>query len=226
MRALVDHCGSVIGPSRPSRSCSRSGPRPRDDEQECQDAGATQCSHGRFLPSLGLAGVFWFEIVAGRVKYSGPHSHSDHTVAPKFQTQRARIAPGSRRPAPRSGAGRSSCRSTRARASSAGSTTGRCASTAWRAAPRDIVAGGETATVEARLPAETGVAAEKLPLDIVHQDAAVIVVNKPPGLVVHPGAGNREHTLAECAAGARPEAANACRAPASCTASTRTPAGC
>ena len=60
---------------------------------------------------------------------------------------------------------------------------------------RDVVVGGETATVEARLPPETGVAAEKLPLDIVHEDAAVIVLNKPPGVVVHPGAGNREHTL-------------------------------
>jgi 23S rRNA pseudouridine1911/1915/1917 synthase len=60
---------------------------------------------------------------------------------------------------------------------------------------RDLVTGGETATVEARLSDETGIAAEDLPLDIVHQDAAVIVLNKPPGLVVHPGAGNREHTL-------------------------------
>jgi 23S rRNA pseudouridine1911/1915/1917 synthase len=60
---------------------------------------------------------------------------------------------------------------------------------------RDLVTGGETATVEARLSDETGVAAEELPLDIVHQDATVIVLNKPPGLVVHPGAGNREHTL-------------------------------
>ncbi|HEU5138134.1 MAG TPA: 23S rRNA pseudouridine(1911/1915/1917) synthase RluD, partial [Steroidobacteraceae bacterium] len=60
---------------------------------------------------------------------------------------------------------------------------------------RDLVTGGEAATVEARLPEESGVEAEKLPLDIVHQDAAVIVINKPPGLVVHPGAGNRAHTL-------------------------------
>lgn len=60
---------------------------------------------------------------------------------------------------------------------------------------RDVVTGGETATVEARITAETGVKAEKLPLDIVHQDAAIIVINKPPGLVVHPGAGNRAHTL-------------------------------
>lgn len=60
---------------------------------------------------------------------------------------------------------------------------------------RDVVVGGQTATLEARTESETGVAPEKLPLDIVHQDAAVIVLNKPPGLVVHPGAGNREHTL-------------------------------
>ena len=60
---------------------------------------------------------------------------------------------------------------------------------------RDVVVGGEAATVEARQVDETTVAAEKLPLDIVHQDAAIIVINKPPGVVVHPGAGNREHTL-------------------------------
>ena len=29
----------------------------------------------------------------------------------------------------------------------------------------------------------------------MHEDAAVIVLNKAPGVVVHPGAGNREHTL-------------------------------
>jgi len=60
---------------------------------------------------------------------------------------------------------------------------------------RDVVVGGEVAAVEARVQTETGVAAEKLPLDIVHQDAAIIVIDKPPGVVVHPGAGNREHTL-------------------------------
>jgi len=60
---------------------------------------------------------------------------------------------------------------------------------------RDVVVGGEAATVEARQVDETTVAAEKLPLDIVHQDAAIIVINKPAGVVVHPGAGNREHTL-------------------------------
>ncbi|MDF3022058.1 MAG: hypothetical protein K0Q92_3361 [Steroidobacteraceae bacterium] len=60
---------------------------------------------------------------------------------------------------------------------------------------RDLVVGGETARVEARLPEETAIKAEKLPLDIVHQDATVIILNKPPGVVVHPGAGNPGKTL-------------------------------
>jgi 23S rRNA pseudouridine1911/1915/1917 synthase len=59
----------------------------------------------------------------------------------------------------------------------------------------EVVTGGETATVEARVTAETGIKAQKLPLDFVHQDSAVIVVNKPPGVVVHPGAGNPGNTL-------------------------------
>ena len=75
------------------------------------------------------------------------------------------------------------------------------------------------------MPPETGVKAEKLPLDIVHQDAPVIVINKPPGMVVHPGAGNREHTL-QNALLAHDANSRACRAPGSCIASTRTPAGC
>lgn len=60
---------------------------------------------------------------------------------------------------------------------------------------RQMVVGGEAATVEARLPEETGIKAEKLPIDIVHQDSTVIILNKPPGVVVHPGAGNPGKTL-------------------------------
>jgi 23S rRNA pseudouridine1911/1915/1917 synthase len=36
---------------------------------------------------------------------------------------------------------------------------------------------------------------QAIPLDIVHEDNAILVVNKPPGLVVHPGAGNPDGTL-------------------------------
>jgi 23S rRNA pseudouridine1911/1915/1917 synthase len=45
-------------------------------------------------------------------------------------------------------------------------------------------------------PAETvSMEAEAIPLTILYEDADLIVVNKPPGMVVHPAAGNREHTL-------------------------------
>ena len=36
---------------------------------------------------------------------------------------------------------------------------------------------------------------EEIPLDIVYEDESLLVVNKPAGLVVHPGAGNWNHTL-------------------------------
>ncbi len=36
---------------------------------------------------------------------------------------------------------------------------------------------------------------EDIPLDIIFEDDALLVLNKPPGLVVHPAAGNEEHTL-------------------------------
>ena len=36
---------------------------------------------------------------------------------------------------------------------------------------------------------------EEMPLDILYEDDALLVLNKPPGLVVHPAAGHEEHTL-------------------------------
>lgn len=57
------------------------------------------------------------------------------------------------------------------------------------------VAGGERVQVKAQPRLDTQVEAESLPLDIVHADEALLVINKPAGLVVHPGAGNRAHTL-------------------------------
>jgi 23S rRNA pseudouridine1911/1915/1917 synthase len=44
-------------------------------------------------------------------------------------------------------------------------------------------------------PESTEVVAEKLPLNIVYEDEAVMVVNKPAGMVVHPGSGNFTGTL-------------------------------
>ena len=42
---------------------------------------------------------------------------------------------------------------------------------------------------------DLGLVAEAIPLDIVHEDPWILVINKPAGLVVHPGAGVRHGTL-------------------------------
>ena len=61
--------------------------------------------------------------------------------------------------------------------------------------PKDILAGGEQVYIKAELEKLIENEPEELPLIIAHEDDAVIVVNKPNGLVVHPAAGNRSHTL-------------------------------
>ena len=43
---------------------------------------------------------------------------------------------------------------------------------------------------------ETDLNAENIPLNIVYEDDDLMVINKPKGLVVHPGAGNKSGTLA------------------------------
>lgn len=61
---------------------------------------------------------------------------------------------------------------------------------------KDKVNGGEKVEITANI-VEDAVTwqPQAIPLDIVYEDAAVLVVNKPAGLVVHPGAGNPDHTL-------------------------------
>ena len=61
--------------------------------------------------------------------------------------------------------------------------------------PRDRVLGGETVRLEAELPVETSVEPEAMALDLVYEDEDIIVIDKPAGLVVHPGAGNPTGTL-------------------------------
>lgn len=65
--------------------------------------------------------------------------------------------------------------------------------------PKDKVATGDVITFseqcfslsQANLNAEP----EAIPLDIIYEDDYLLIVNKPAGLVVHPGAGNFQHTL-------------------------------
>lgn len=42
---------------------------------------------------------------------------------------------------------------------------------------------------------ESDIIAKEMPIDIVYEDEDIIVVNKPSGLVVHPGSGNYDNTL-------------------------------
>jgi 23S rRNA pseudouridine1911/1915/1917 synthase len=60
---------------------------------------------------------------------------------------------------------------------------------------KDKVLGGEELTLNWQEQPQSTHQAEVLSLDIVHEDAAIIVINKPVGLVVHPAAGNRSGTL-------------------------------
>jgi len=57
------------------------------------------------------------------------------------------------------------------------------------------VAGGEQVEIAAQLRVETGVQPQPIPLDVRFEDPHLLVLNKPPGLVVHPAAGNPEGTL-------------------------------
>lgn len=61
--------------------------------------------------------------------------------------------------------------------------------------PRQKVAGGELVELEPVPEPDERVRPEAIDLDIVHEDASLLVINKPPGLVVHPAAGNRAGTL-------------------------------
>jgi 23S rRNA pseudouridine1911/1915/1917 synthase len=60
---------------------------------------------------------------------------------------------------------------------------------------KDKLVGGELLELDVTLEAESTFTPEPIPLDIVYQDDALIVINKPAGLVVHPAAGNWQGTL-------------------------------
>jgi len=59
----------------------------------------------------------------------------------------------------------------------------------YRIAPGDVI------QVVIPAPPKWEVEPEPIPLDIIYEDAKLIAINKPAGLVVHPGVGNRTGTL-------------------------------
>lgn len=72
---------------------------------------------------------------------------------------------------------------------------------------RTLLKGGEELALEAELEPVDEAAPEAIPVFVVHADEALLVVDKPIGLVVHPGAGNRSGTLQNALLHAYPELA-------------------
>ncbi|HJQ33404.1 MAG TPA: RluA family pseudouridine synthase [Pyrinomonadaceae bacterium] len=68
------------------------------------------------------------------------------------------------------------------------------------AKPSHKLRAGERVEVELPAPPPSEVAPEEIPLDVLHEDDEVVVVNKPAGLVVHPAAGVPSGTLANALA--------------------------
>lgn len=54
---------------------------------------------------------------------------------------------------------------------------------------------GDSIEIQIPPPRPTELKPEKMDLDIVYEDEYLAIINKPPGLVIHPGAGNHNFTL-------------------------------
>ncbi|EPF69644.1 23S rRNA pseudouridine(1911/1915/1917) synthase RluD [Acinetobacter indicus] len=61
--------------------------------------------------------------------------------------------------------------------------------------PKYKCEGNELLSLNVELEAQTNSQPENIPLDIVYEDDDILVINKPVGMVVHPGAGNITGTL-------------------------------
>ena len=54
---------------------------------------------------------------------------------------------------------------------------------------------GDKLVVSVKAEAEASLERQDIDLDVIYEDPDVVVINKPTGLVVHPGAGNQQDTL-------------------------------
>lgn len=64
-----------------------------------------------------------------------------------------------------------------------------------RAKPGNKLKGGERITVDLPPEPEHVIEPQEIPLDIVYEDDAIVILNKPANLVVHPGIANQDGTL-------------------------------
>jgi 23S rRNA pseudouridine1911/1915/1917 synthase len=78
--------------------------------------------------------------------------------------------------------------------------------------PKHKVLGGERVELRVEVETETACEGEDIPLDIVYEDEALLIVNKTAGLVVHPAAGHRDGTLQNALLHHAPELAGVPRA--------------
>ena len=60
---------------------------------------------------------------------------------------------------------------------------------------RDVVRGGDLLQLTPVAPEAGSAAAQEITLDVVYADTALAIINKPPGLIAHPGAGAPDGTL-------------------------------
>jgi len=63
------------------------------------------------------------------------------------------------------------------------------------AKPSDTVRNGALVAITEPPAEPTLLEPEEIPLDVLYEDADLLVINKPPGLVIHPAAGHARHTL-------------------------------
>ncbi|BAP55840.1 ribosomal large subunit pseudouridine synthase D [Thioploca ingrica] len=77
---------------------------------------------------------------------------------------------------------------------------------------KEKVQGGEKVQLTAQLEEQVTWQAQSLPLNLLYEDEAILVVNKPAGVVVHPGAGNPDETLVNALLHYAPELAQLPRA--------------
>jgi 23S rRNA pseudouridine1911/1915/1917 synthase len=64
-----------------------------------------------------------------------------------------------------------------------------------KARPAQRLVGGECLALDAAPEVEVEVKAQAIELDVIHADEAILLIDKPAGLVVHPAAGNPDGTL-------------------------------
>ncbi|MEX0745149.1 MAG: pseudouridine synthase, partial [Phycisphaeraceae bacterium] len=64
-----------------------------------------------------------------------------------------------------------------------------------RAAARSLVRGGERVALAPPAAPDAAPRAQRMPLKVVYEDDDLVVIDKPAGLVVHPGAGQPDRTL-------------------------------